>query len=315
MCHPCHWQPPQRGPAPSPLSDLPGGTDTYCYSIRGGTVKQTGINCCPPQKKSHWESLSKPNTTSGAPDAVLRQPLTSSCCSYKINSIVLWFVIFLGMKIILAQIYRDHNAISKQTLCLLARSFVNTTKRAELCTQFAGTHVEVTAIAWSTPSIFKPGSLQAAVKPSRPAAPRVARGIFSICTTRRPVCQPAAPGNPAALLRALPAGAPMGICTRHSARASPGLPQCMGAILSFHGRKKKRGVVMVVERKHDKSFGQRIFFRIQPTIFMVPKLLAPNHQLLSYSSILHQSTEKNQRPLCIVGEVTLCLRESNFSCL
>lgn len=176
-----------------------------------------------------------------------------------------------------------------------------------------GTHVEVTAIAWSTPSIFKPGSLQAAVKPSHPAAPRVARSIFSICTTRRPVCQPAAPGSLAALLRALPAGTPMGIRTRHSARASPGLPQCMGAILSFHGRKKKKRVG--VKRKHDKSFGQRIFFRIQPTILMVPKLLAPNHQLLSYGSVLHQSTEKNLRPLRIVGEVTLCLRASNFSCL
>lgn len=88
-------------------------------------------------QKSHWESLSKPNATSRAPDAVLRQPPTSYCCFYMINSIVLWFVIFLGMKIILAQIYRDHNAISKQTLHLLARSFVNTTKHAELCTQFA----------------------------------------------------------------------------------------------------------------------------------------------------------------------------------
>lgn len=125
-------------PPPAPvqsctrLSGLPCSTDTYCYSIKEGSSNRWGSTTAP----KITLGISKPNTTSRAPDAVLRQPLTSYCCFY-INSIVLWFVIFLGMKIIFAQIDRDHNAISKQTLRSLARSFVNTTKCAELCTQFA----------------------------------------------------------------------------------------------------------------------------------------------------------------------------------
>ena len=187
---------------------------------------------------------------------MLRQPLTAYCCFYTINSIVLWFVIFLGMKIILAQIYRDYNAISKQTLHLLARTFVNTTKCAELCTH-------------SLPEqMLKlqrlPGALNSFLNQA-----------FCRLGSNHPAQQCRVPrGNKKAHLPASSSGEPSCSTPSPASRPLQGHPRAaqskgiswIAPVQLLMEGKKGGG------KKLDKSFDQRIFFHIQPTVLMIPKL-------------------------------------------
>lgn len=113
-------------------------------------------------QKSHWESSLRAKLNKQSPQCCAQTAPTSSCCSYMRNStVLLWFVILLGMKTILAQLSRAHDAISKQTLHSLARSFVSTAP----CAGQGLTHAGVTGSIWSPRVFFKPVSLWAAFKP------------------------------------------------------------------------------------------------------------------------------------------------------
>lgn len=221
---------------------------------------------------SHRDSPSKPNTTIGAPDAVLRQPPASSCSFCPINSSFGGYFFPRNENKLCTHPRRPQRRIQTNSRWQ-AESCVNTTERLS-CAHRLLEHAPKLQRSPAALHLFLNLALVGLFKPTCPAVPGDARGTAHQ-RSQLASKQLHEPGAPSA--------------SRGDGLHFPGAA-------AHGGEKKKR---RKNERKCNKSFDHRIFLHLQPTALtrslsrfaFLQKLLVLNH-------LTPEQREESPGPTC-----------------